>query len=70
MVPFSQWNAASQLIPKTAKPNTFGGWKIVDEEGVEIDVWPGELGVLMQNAKAKYAWHIRTGTRLLVKRDP
>jgi hypothetical protein len=69
MVPFSQWNAASQLIPKDAKPNTFGGWKVKTEEGDEIDVWPGELGVLMQNAKARYAWHVRTGTRLLVQRD-
>jgi len=69
MVPFSQWNAAAQLIPSDASVNTFGGWKVKTANGDEIDVWPGELGTLMQNARAKYAWHIRTNTRLLVQRD-
>lgn len=68
IVPFSQWNSACQLIPSDAKVNTFGGWKVKAAEGVEIDVWPGELGSLMQNAKAKYAWHVRTDTRLIAQR--
>lgn len=62
-VPYSQWGPASKLIPMDAKPNTFGGWKCISE-GVEVDVWPGELGWLMQHPKAKFAYHPRSGTRL------
>jgi len=38
------------LIPKDAKPNTFGGWKfnvMMDGYQITIDVWPGDLGWLM-----------------------
>jgi hypothetical protein len=62
IVPFSQWGPASQMIPPDAKPNTFGGWKCMSE-GVEVDVWPGELGWLMAKPKSKYVWHPATNTR-------
>jgi hypothetical protein len=63
VIPFSHWKDAAMLIPKDAKVNTFGGWKCVSE-GVEVDVWPGDLGWLMTNSAFTYAWHPRTGTRI------
>ena len=31
LIPFSQWQLASALIPTDATPNTFGGWKCISE---------------------------------------
>ncbi|MDP1712680.1 MAG: hypothetical protein Q8K86_09520 [Candidatus Nanopelagicaceae bacterium] len=62
VVPFYEWGKAAVLIPKNAKPNTFGGWKCVSE-GKVVDVWPGDLGWLMQNAVLKNVWHPRSGVR-------
>lgn len=62
IVEFSQWEKAASLIPLDAKPNSFRGWKCF-EEGVEIDVWPGEIGFVMRSSKSKYAWHYLTDTR-------
>lgn len=62
LVPFSQWGPASQLIPRDAVPNSFGGWKC-QSDGKEVDVWPGELGWLMTKPKAKYVWHPASDTR-------
>jgi hypothetical protein len=52
------------LIPLDAKVNTFGGFKCKCGD-YEIDVWPGDLGALMQNQLAKHAWHPRSGARLV-----
>lgn len=62
VVPLSQWQAASALIPMDAVPNTFGGWKIKGD--VEIDVWPGDLGFVMKHPKSRYAWSPSLGVRL------
>ena len=67
IVPFSQWQSASALIPKDAKVNTFGGWKCqckINDLTIEVDVWPGDLGWLMQHPQAQWAFHPRSGTRL------
>lgn len=58
-----RWRTASMLIPIDATPNTFGGWKCLSE-GVEVDVWPGDLSWLMVNNKAQWAWHPRSDRRL------
>lgn len=62
VVSYSNWGPASCLIPPNAKPNRFGGWKCADD-GVEVDVWPGELAWLAQNHMFEWAWHPRTGVR-------
>lgn len=41
VVPFDHWEAVSAMIPRDAAPNKFGGWRFMDE-GVEVDVWPGD----------------------------
>ena len=63
LISFLHWREAAALIPSTAKPNTFGGWKFL-EDGIWIDVWPGDLAWLMTNTKFKSAFHPRTGTKI------
>lgn len=64
LVPLSKWQDAAGLIPASAISNSFGGFKILDENGVEIDVWPGELSWIMQRPKSTWAWQPKTGIRL------
>lgn len=66
-VPFSEWGKAAHLIPADAKPNAFGGWKCVSD-GVEVDVWPGELGWIMRQNRSRWAWHPSSGVRLKKER--
>jgi hypothetical protein len=61
IVPFRNWQQAAQLIPESAEPNSFGGWKFTSE-GKTIDVWPGDLDWLMVNFACKSVWHPRTNT--------
>lgn len=60
VVPYSMWQHAASYIPKNAKPNSFGGWKFLDEASngtaFEVDVWPGEMDYLMRQAAAKWFW--------------
>jgi hypothetical protein len=63
LVPFHHWVVAAMLIPSDAKPNMFGGWKFINQGNV-IDVWPGDLNWLLLNKAARYALHIRSGTRI------
>lgn len=60
MVPLSHWKRAALSIPPTARPNSFGGWKF-NSDGIEVDVWPGELSDLMQAAPSQAAFHPKSG---------
>lgn len=62
IVPFSKWQEACMLIPMDATVNHFGGWKCTSE-GVEVDVWCGDIGWLMSKSHCKYAWHVASGNR-------
>lgn len=62
LVPLTKWQDAAGLIPDNAKVNSFGGFKIV-EDGIVIDVWPGELSWLMQRPKCNYVWSPKSGVR-------
>ena len=68
LVPLSQWNRACHLIPKDARPNSFGGWKFT-ENGVEVDVWPGELSFVANQGKFKWAWNTASNRRLMLVGD-
>ena len=59
-VPYSSWGQACFLIPQDARINAFGGMRF-EEEGHQIDVWPGELGWIIQRPGCKWAWHPKTG---------
>lgn len=63
LVPFQYWVNAAALIPGDAQPNTFGGWKII-EDGIAVDVWPGDLSWYLLNEMARSAWHPRSNTRI------
>lgn len=56
IVAFSEWKEAAALIPSSAVPNSFGGWKFADE-GKTVDVWPGEMAWLMTQPAWLGAWH-------------
>lgn len=63
IIPFSKWFGAAMLIPPDAVPNTFGGWKCKTSEGIEVDVWPGELSHLLQFGMCKVAWFPKSDIR-------
>ena len=59
LVPFERWQVIALLIPESAKPNKFGGWRfeITDPDTdteVEVDVWPGSLEDYLSKCKTKY----------------
>lgn len=54
LIPHDKWQIIALLIPETAKPNKFGGWRIKDDKGNEIDVWPGSLHEYLSECKTKY----------------
>jgi hypothetical protein len=54
LVPLDKWQTIALLIPETAKPNKFGGWRFKDEKGGEVDVWPDTLQNYLKNCKTKY----------------
>lgn len=62
VVPYSQWQNACMLIPSDAKPNHFGGWKCISE-GVEVDVWPGELSFVMAHGYSTYCLNLKNNVR-------
>lgn len=62
LIPFAYWHIACQLIPRDAHPNTFGGWKC-ESGGKIVDVWPADLGILMQDNLCRDLWHPKTGAR-------
>lgn len=62
IVPFSEWQKASSLVPKDAKVNTFGGFKCMSD-GIEVDVWAGDIGWLMQRPMSIFVWHVASGIR-------
>lgn len=78
LVPWTNWKEASTLLHEYGTSgdlhiNTFGGWKVDlvyrpnDEDYLEmsIDVWPGDLAWLFTNDAMKYAWHFKSGTRVV-----
>ena len=59
LVPPEKWQLVAILIPMTAKPNKFGGWRFVDSQsGKEIDVWPSSLEKYLTECKSKYGGEV------------
>lgn len=48
LVPAIWWPRACMLITKGTPANSFGGFKVV-EDGVDIDVWAGDVGWLLSH---------------------
>lgn len=60
MVSWTRWHEVTSLIPSSASPNTFGGWKYT-EDGTEVDVWPDSLDRLATTSQFTVAWHPKSG---------
>lgn len=57
LVPLEKWQTLAWLIPQTAKPNNFGGWRFqVPHEGqdVTVDVWPGTVVDYLVQCRSKH----------------
>lgn len=64
LVPYAYWSEVAALIPRDAAPNTFGGWRFV-ADGVQVDIWPGDLGELAASAAFAAAKSPRTGVLIV-----
>jgi hypothetical protein len=56
MVPLDKWQVIALMIPATAKPNKFGGWRFStdwDKATVEVDVWPDTLDSYLGRCKSQ-----------------
>lgn len=63
MVPWELWPVVAPLVPPTAAPNAFGGWKFT-VENVEIDLWPDSLDrFLVGTWGSQYLWYPKTNIR-------
>jgi len=63
-IPIDKWLEASNYIPQTAKINRMGGFKLKCE-GIEIDVWTGKMETILASNYFTYAYHPKTGVRLI-----
>ena len=62
-IPVQHWSMACGLIDEDAKINTFGGFKCVSD-GVEVDVWTGNMDEFLATNNFKFAYHPRTNIRI------
>ena len=58
LVPLEKWQTIALLIPQTARPNKFGGWRFKTSKGVEVDVWPDSLVNYLTNCKSAYGGEV------------
>ncbi len=63
-IPMKYWKEASSLIPKDAKINRMGGFKC-KSEGIEVDVWTGDMNDFVASNYFKFAFHPKTGVRIV-----
>ena len=61
-VPLENWEAACSLLPKDKdyKLNSLGGLKII-EDGIEIDIWTGQIHKFLSSSFFHHALHLKTG---------
>ena len=61
LVPLEKWQTVALMIPETAKPNKFGGWRFETEHGdelVEVDVWPDTVQNYLTNCKSEHGGRV------------
>ena len=64
MVPLNQWYLAAPLVPASARPTVFGGWKWVEGD-ITVDCWPDSLSRLVTRIRFQAAYSPSTGTMLI-----
>lgn len=63
-IPMKYWLEACSYIPKDAKINRMGGFKCLSE-GIEVDVWTGDVDDFLASNYFKCAYHPKTGVRIV-----
>ncbi len=62
-IPFAKWKEACVIIPKNSKINRMGGFKCVSE-GIEVDVWTGDMSDFLASNYFSKAFHPQTGVKI------
>lgn len=62
-IPFKFWLEACSYIPKDAKLNRMGGFKCISD-GMEVDVWTGDMNDFLASNYFKYAYQPKIGVRI------
>jgi len=62
-IPYEKWSVACTMIPKDSKINTFGGFKCMSD-GVEVDVWTGDMNDFLASNYFNFAYQPKTGVRI------
>lgn len=62
-IPVKYWLEASNYIPKDAKINRMGGFKCISD-GIEVDVWTGDMNDFLASNYFNFAYQPKTGVRI------
>ena len=63
VVPVVNWLKASKLVPKGTLSNSFGGFKIKDTNGMDVDFWPDDVAGLVKDRDI-HAYHLLSGVMI------
>ena len=63
-VPIKYWREACIIIPKNATINRMGGFKCISD-GIEVDVWTGEMSDFLASAYFNKCYHPQTGVKIV-----
>ncbi len=69
LIPYSSWPLVARFIPEDAKVTSQGGWRFT-QDGVSIDVWPGDLGEMASHEAFVAAWSPKSGKRITSVKKP
>lgn len=62
-IPIEYWSKACSYIPLDSKINRSGGYKCLDN-GIEVDVWTGNMNDMLSTVYFSYAYHPNSGVRI------
>lgn len=62
-IPIASWSTACGIIPNNAKINRLGGFKCISE-GIEVDVWTGDMSTILATHYFSKAFHPKTGIKI------
>ena len=63
-IPIDKWLLASNFIPRDAKINRMGGFKVICE-GIEVDIWTGKMEDFLDSNYFSFAYKPKSGLRIV-----
>lgn len=63
-VPIEEWQLASSYIPSNAKINSLGGFKFLDDNNINVDIWTGLMGDFLNSDRFTVCYNPRTGIKI------